>query len=147
MGTAIMHFHLVTARLGNATLSIALSITLSVALGIALSIALSIALGIAGDIALAAAPPLTPTSCMPTPTSRSSPTPPPLTMLRLPASSSAKVCKPFGASAREAEPPCARLHGGHGLYAVARAQNRMRARLHGGRADCAGRGASSMAHE
>ena len=124
----------------------ALDHALDRALGIALSIALSIAiaLGIAGDIALTAAPPLTPTSCMPTPTSRSSPTPPPLTMLRLPASSSAKVCKPFGASAREAEPPCARLHG---LYAVARAQNRMRARLHGGRADCAGRGASSMAHE
>ena len=83
MGTAIMHFHLVTARLGNATLSIALSITLS--------IALSIALGIAGDIALAAAPPLTPTSCMPTPTSRSSPTPPPLTLLR-----PREVCEPSG---------------------------------------------------
>ena len=55
MGTTIRHFHIVTARHGNTTLSIALSIELSIALSIELSIALSIALalGIAGDIALA----------------------------------------------------------------------------------------------
>ena len=63
MGTTIRHFHIVTARHGNTTLSIALSIELSIALSVELSIALSIelsialsialALGIAGDIALA----------------------------------------------------------------------------------------------
>ena len=94
MGTAIMHFHLVTARLGNATLSIALST----------------ALGIAGDIALATT---TDAGLVHADTD--------LTLVADTAATdlapATRGLRAFGASACGAEPSCARLHRARGLYA------------------------------
>ena len=86
MGTTSTHFHIVTARHGNTTLSIALSIALSI--------------GIDGDIALATT---TDAGLVHADTDATDLAP------------TTRGLRAFGASACGAEPSCARLHRARGL--------------------------------